>query len=310
MRTFLLFLFIFCIQSDINAQTCSTTCNRIPFSQYTPGMIFYFPFTSSGSIDALFTSRCTKLTSYNQVAGKKYVIKDTSSFKDKLYYDRFRPDNHGNPSNDRTQRLYFISMENIADPTDKFEYEISIDSAIFLSSPKYPTLQDNAYIQGAIADDEFEATKKWLLGLPKIYTLFEVGGKKYEEVQIIYVIPGTWETPLGVIYKSTSSSVMDIVYLNLCGTNVPDNYINIFHFTKYFTCDNPQGEIPDSKWTLIRSGNPSMDMSEGEVILTLGKPNHIEKTLERNTTKVVYTFSKYVVHFENSIIVKITSKTD
>lgn len=309
MRPLIIFLLIFGVLSDLNSQVpaCLPLCKRISLAEYAPGMIFYFPPVSSGSMDAIFASRIASSSSYsyNKFADKKYAIKDTASFRNKLYYDRFRPDVKGNLSNDRVQRLYSITMENVADTTDIFTYDVSVDSAVFLPSPPYPAMTNNAYVQGAIAWDEFEATKNWLLKLPMIYTLFEVDGKKYEKVKIIDVVPGSWETPLGIVYKSASTT--GTIYLNLCGTNVPDTYVNIFHFSKYFTCDSPQGKIPNFMWTLIQSGKPDMNMSEKDILLTLGKPKQVEETVEKGNNKTVYTFEKYVVYFEKGAMVKFVS---
>ncbi|QEC43289.1 hypothetical protein [Pseudobacter ginsenosidimutans] len=305
-QSILLSCFFIFLQSAVNAQAgpCSFTCKRLTLAAYKPGMVFYFPADKAPSLNAVFGPRFIGASSYNDLAGKKYVIRDMDNFRDLLYYDRMPPDN-GKPSNDRIQNRYSFTMMNVVDKNDTFSYEISVDPAAFLPSAPYPSLNNDAFIAGAIAYDEFEASKKWLLQLPDLYSLFAIGGKKYEKVKIKNVIPGHPENPIGIVYSSASAT--DTVYVNLCGTNVAGAYIEAFHFNKYFTCENKQGKIPIEKWELIRAGKPDLDMNAEEALLTLGKPKKVEETTMRDAVKTVYTFDRYVLAFENGKMVRVES---
>lgn len=306
--TLLFLVGVFSLQLHAQTPACVTKCKRIPLSEYSKGMRFYFPSKHLSSSDIIFSSRFSGPDTYSEIATKTYKIVDTSNFRNKLYYDRYQPGEKDSPGNDRIQKIYSFDLVNIADTTDKFTYTVSVDSAVFLATAPYPALQDNAYIIGAIALDEFEATRKCLAN-STVYALFEIAGKKYEKGKITDVVYGTWETPLGIVYKADTRQTADTVYVNLCGTNVPGSYGSSFHFNNYFSWTTPGDNIAVERWNIIRSGEPVLGMNKNELLLALGKPRQVEETIEKDTRKGVYTFDKYVVHFENGKVIKIVSVT-
>lgn len=281
-------------------KVCPFADNPLLLQEYAAGMKFYFPRTPSlVAIDPAYPRFLEKNIAagdkdyregirYHDLSGKTLEIVYVNSFELKNYPG-------GN------YYLYEIQLHNI-NAKDTFMFETIVEKSVLTSTGEPDLRNDNYVINGAICLDEVEHAKKNLIG--NYFALFPILGKRFQPVTITLVEPGTWETPIRIHY-SAPGIADTFIDVNIVGTNVIDSYRKPFHFSRYFSCENPQGNIASDRWNLIQKGQPEIGMTEDEIVLTLGKPAKITETVNATETRIEYAYNLYTLEFTNGILISI-----
>jgi hypothetical protein len=278
---------------------CPFACTPGLLQDDSMGMQFLFPVVPSLlATDPLFPKYKYKKTDtgdtvyraglrYSNLSGKVLTIVKIDSMTLKNY-----------PGGNHVQ--YTIKLQDKTTGTrDTIRYQTTVERTI-LTSTGNPDLRNAEYvIQGAIYLAEVEQAHRLLQG-KTFWALFPISGKKFEQVTITNVVPGTFEAPLRVHYSAPGvpDATADV---NCCGTNVLSTYIKQFHFSKYFTCTNLRGGMAADRWDLVQKGKPVIGMTITETVITLGKPQKVVETIDTDGTKTEYTYSNYILEFTNGI---------
>lgn len=278
-------------------KVCPFANNPLLLQEYKAGMKFYFPPTPSlVAIDPA----CPKFIEKNIAAGDKDYREGiryhdlSGKTLEIVYSNSFELKNYPGGN----YFLYEIQLHNI-NAKDTFLFETIVEKSVLTSTGEPDLRTDNYLIIGAICLDEIEYAKKNLTG--NYFALFPILGKRFQPVKVTLVEPGTWETPIRIHYNApgVADAFIDV---NIVGTNVINSYRKPFHFSRYFSCENPQGSIASDRWNLIQKGKPEIGMTVDEIILTLGKPVKTTETVNATETKIEYVYSLYTLEFTNGIL--------
>jgi hypothetical protein len=281
--------------------TCPDSCARIPIHKYSKGMRFYFPPTASSQVTIPFSyeymqvSVCPPDTmaftvKYQNLAGKTFEIASILTM----------------PTKDGTGKghtQYSFLLRNL-NCTDTFLYTLPPDAFNISRSQEGSAYRSDFTIRGGIFVDDVLSTQKSLEG-NRFYSLFPIRGKRFTEVSITRVEPGTWETPI-LVHFQVKDVLDSVIYLTICPTNVLTSYSNDFHFTKFFTCKNPKDEsIRETTWDLIQKSQIKAGMRIDEVELSLGKPTRFTSEETGETELQEYFYPELHLYFKDKILTKI-----